>query len=135
MHDPGAVVEGLSSSDVVSPLPTSTTAVVGDDTSSDDSSIYEALESEVWASDDEVMEGVHVYSLARPTRHVFVRWTTYNAVLMDLARQLRLRLRDVIGLHYLAAPTVDQHDAEEGVILQYVNDLPSHWVGTQVRTD
>ena len=53
-----------------------------------------------------------------------MRWTTYNAVLMDLARQMRIPLRDVIGIHYLAAPTVDQHGAEEGVILQYVNDIP-----------
>lgn len=124
MHDPGAVVEGPSL-DVAPPLATSPTNASEDgDTSSAETSNHEASESEIWASDDEVMEGVHVYSLARRTHHVFVRWTTYNAVLMDVARQLRLRLRDVIGLHYLAVPTVDQHEAEEGVILQYVNDLP-----------
>lgn len=105
-------------------LPTTAAAFDDDDTSPDDSSTHETSESEIWASDDEDMEGVHVYSLGRPTRHVFVRWTTYNAVLLDLARQMRFRLRDIIGIHYLAAPTVDQHEAEEGVILQYANDLP-----------
>ena len=122
---PGEVIEGPPSPTVLAPTLPNTAAVDGDgDSSSSDSATQETTESEVWASDDEVMEGVHVYSLNRHTRHFFVRWTTYNAVLMDLARQLRIRLRDVIGIHYLAAPTVDQHDAEEGVILQYVNDIP-----------
>ena len=118
-HAPGEVVEGPP------PPGASIDASIADDASSHDvPSTHEASESEVWASDDEAMEGVHVYSLGRPSHHVFVRWTTYNTVLMDLARQMRLRLRDVIGIHYLAAPTIDQHDAEEGVILQFVNDIP-----------
>ena len=122
---PGEVIEGPPSPAVLATTIPDTMAVDEDGaSSSSDSSTQEAMESEVWASDDEVMEGVHVYSLNRQTRHFFVRWTTYNAVLMDLARQLQIRLRDVIGIHYLAAPTVDQHDAEEGVILQYVNDIP-----------
>lgn len=36
---------------------------------------------------------------------------------------MRVLLRDVFGVHYLEVPTVDQHDAEEGIILQYFDDL------------
>lgn len=121
---PGAVVEGPSMMASSSALPPPVTGEENAALSSSDSSTHESMESEAWASDDEVMEGVQVYSLGRPHRHFFVRWTTYNAVLMDLARQMPLRLRDVVGIHYLTAPTVDQHAAEEGVILQFVNDIP-----------
>ena len=87
-------------------------------------SSQEAYESEIWGSDDEVMEGVRVYSLGRSACHLFVRWTTYNTVLLDVVRQLQVPLRVIVGLHYLAAPTQDQHAAEEGLILQYTGDLP-----------
>eukprot|EP00435_Cladocopium_sp_Y103_P062446 s894_g24.t1 len=83
----------------------------------------EDVDSESLTSAEEALEGVHVYSFRRPAHHFFVRWTTYNAVLLDIARQLRLSLHDVIGLHYLQAATIDQHAAEEAVILQYVGDL------------
>ncbi|CAL1149398.1 unnamed protein product, partial [Cladocopium goreaui] len=39
-------------------------------------------------------------------------------ILLNIVRQLRVLLRDVFGVHYLEVPTVDQHDAEEGIILQ-----------------
>jgi len=44
-------------------------------------------------------------------------------ILLNIVRQLRVLLRDVFGVHYLEVPTVDQHDAEEGIILQYFDDL------------
>ena len=125
LHAPGEVIEEPVNID------TQTLASVrtDDDDETDQQSSNteggaESFESEIWASDDEVMEGVQVYSLGKPSRHFFVRWTTYNAVLMDVVRQLQIRLRDVIGVHYLATSTVDQHAAEEGLILQYVNDIP-----------
>lgn len=84
----------------------------------------EAHESETVGSDDEIIEGVNVYSLGRPTRHFFVRWATYNSVLLDIVAELQVPIRDIVGFHYLAAPTHEQHPAEEGVILQYTMDLP-----------
>ena len=87
-------------------------------------SSLEAHESETLGSDDEIIEGVNVYSLGRSTRHFFVRWATYNTVLLGIVSELQVPLRDIVGFHYLAAPTHDQHPAEEGLILQYTTDLP-----------
>lgn len=75
--------------------------------------------------DDEELEGIHAYSLRRPTRHLLVVWRTYNSILLDIARQCQIPLDHLIGFHHLQAPTNDQHDAEEGVILEYQGDVPT----------
>ena len=43
--------------------------------------------------------------------------------MLNIVQHLRVPLRGVIGVHYLEVPTVDQHDAEESITLQYFDDF------------
>ena len=72
----------------------------------------------------EQWQGVQVYRLGRPVVHCFLRWGTYNAILHEIAHFLGEHLRNLIGIHHVQCALVGQHEAEESVILQYVNDLP-----------
>ena len=74
--------------------------------------------------EDEDLRGVRVFGLAQHPQHCFVRWTTYNSILADILHSLGLHSDFVIGFHSLQATLVDQHAAEEGVILQRVGDVP-----------
>jgi len=68
-------------------------------------------------------QGVQIYRLNRPVVHCFVRWGTYNSILYDIARFLREQLRNIIGIHNVQAVLAGQHEAEDSVILQHVQDL------------
>ena len=68
-------------------------------------------------------QGVQIYRLNRPVVHCFVRWGTYNSILYDVAKFLREHLRNLIGIHNIQALLAGQHEAEDSVILQYVDDL------------
>ena len=74
--------------------------------------------------DEEDLQGVQVFGLRQPTHHCFVRWRTYNVLLFDILHSLGLHRDLAIGHHYLQAQLVDQHDAEEAIILQRVGDVP-----------
>ena len=71
----------------------------------------------------EQWQGVQVYRLGRPVVHCFIRWGTYNAILHEIVRFLGEHLRNLIGIHHVQCALVGQHEAEESVILQHVNDL------------
>ena len=71
----------------------------------------------------EQWQGVQIYRLGRPVVHCFVRWGTYNSIMHDIAHFLREHLRNLIGLHHVQAILAGQHEAEDSIILQYVNDL------------
>ena len=74
--------------------------------------------------DDDDLRGVRVFGLAQQPQHCFVRWSTYNRILEGILTSLELHRDFVIGFHSLQATLVDQHAAEEGVILQRVGDVP-----------
>ena len=71
----------------------------------------------------EQWQGVQIYRLGRPVVHCFVRWGTYNSIMHDIAHFLCEHLRNLIGLHHVQAILAGQHEAEDSIILQYVNDL------------
>ena len=71
----------------------------------------------------EQWQGVQIYRLGRPVVHCFVRWGTYNSILFDIARFLREHLRDLVGTHHIQAVLSGQHEAEDSIILQHVQDL------------
>ena len=68
-------------------------------------------------------QGVQIYRLNRHVVHCFVRWGTYNSIFHDIASFLREHLRNLIGIHNVQAILAGQHEAEDSVILQYVDDL------------
>lgn len=72
----------------------------------------------------EQWQGVQVYRLGRPVVHCFIRWGTYNAILHEIVRFLGEHFRNLIGIHHVQCALVGQHEAEESVVLQHVNDLP-----------
>ena len=71
----------------------------------------------------EQWQGVQIYRLGRSVVHCFLRWDTYNSILHDIARFLREHLRNLVGIHHVQAVLAGQHEAEDSIILQYVNDL------------
>lgn len=68
-------------------------------------------------------QGVQIYRLGKHVVHCFVRWGTYNSILRDIALFLREHLRNLVGSHNVQAMLAGQHEAEDSVILQYVNDF------------
>ena len=74
--------------------------------------------------DEEDLQGVQVFGLHQPTHHCFVRWRTYNVLLFDILQSIGLHRDRAVGHHYVRAELVDQHAAEEAIILQRVGDLP-----------
>ena len=68
-------------------------------------------------------QGVQIYRLGRSVVHCFLRWDTYNSIIHDIARFLREHLRNLVGIHHVQAILAGQHEAEDSIILQYVNDL------------
>ena len=68
-------------------------------------------------------QGVQIYRLGRHVTHCFVRWGTYNSILHDIARFLREHLRNLVGIHHVQTPLAGQHEAEDSIILQHVDDL------------
>ena len=44
----------------------------------------------------EQWQGLHAYRLDQPMFHCFARWGTYNSILLDVVRFLRMRLRNVV---------------------------------------
>ena len=70
----------------------------------------------------ESWQGVQIYRLNRPVVHCFVHWGTYNGILLQIAQFLQVHLRSLTGVHHLQAPLVGLHEAEEAIVLQYVND-------------
>eukprot|EP00435_Cladocopium_sp_Y103_P067557 s39_g30.t1 len=74
--------------------------------------------------DEEDLHGLQVFSLSHEPHHCFVRWTTYNTILFDTLSSIGLSSDQAVGYHYLQAPLIDQHEAEECIILQRVGDIP-----------
>ncbi|CAL1126924.1 unnamed protein product, partial [Cladocopium goreaui] len=75
--------------------------------------------------DEEELQGVQIFQLGRSVHHCFLRWRTYNFVLFDMLHAIGLHRDMAIGFHVLQAPLIDQHHAEEAVILQRVGDIPA----------
>ena len=93
---------------------------------------FEAHESEEESTtpssssfDEEDLQGLQVFGLAQRAHHCFVRWTTYTGVLLDVLVSIGLHRDFAIGFHSLQAALVDQHAAEEAIILQRVGDVPA----------
>ena len=74
--------------------------------------------------DEEELRGLHIFGLHQPHRHCFVRWTTYTNILLDVLRDVGLHRDLAIGFHHVQVPLIDQHVAEEAIILQRVGDIP-----------
>lgn len=68
-------------------------------------------------------QGVQIYRLNRPVVHCFIRWGTYNGILLQIAQFLQEHLRNLVGIHHLQATLTGLHEAEEAIILQHVSDL------------
>ena len=68
-------------------------------------------------------QGLQIYRLGRPLVHCFVRWGTYNVILHEVAHFLGEHLRNLIGINHVQCALVGQHEAEESIILQQVDDL------------
>ena len=75
--------------------------------------------------DEEELQGVHIFQLGRPVHHAFLRWRTYNLILFDMLHAVGLHRDLAVGFHVLQAPLIDQHQADEAVILQRVGDIPA----------
>ena len=73
--------------------------------------------------DEEALQGLWIHQLHQPARHCFVRWTTYNVILFDALQSVGLHRDLAVGFHYVQAPLVDQHEAEESIIIQRVGDI------------
>ena len=78
--------------------------------------------------DEEDLQGLQVFRLGQPGQqpghHCFVRWRSYNMILFDTLHSLGIHRDRAVGFHYVQAPLVDQHEAEEAIILQLVGDIP-----------
>ena len=74
--------------------------------------------------DEEDLRGLHVFGLAQPAYHCFVRWTTYTNILLDVLRVVGLHRDLAIGFHHVQVPLIDQHTEEEAIVLQRVGDIP-----------
>ena len=72
--------------------------------------------------DEEALQGLWIHQLHQPA-HCFVRWTTYNVILFDALQSVGLHRDLAVGFHYVQAPLVDQHEAEESIIIQRVGDI------------
>ena len=89
----------------------------------------EDIEEESTTSDEVVppidqLQGVQVFGLGRHTHHCFVHWNSYNTILFEVLRSLGLQRDAAVGYHYFAVPLIDQHPAEEAILLQRVGDIP-----------
>eukprot|EP00435_Cladocopium_sp_Y103_P051570 s1196_g16.t1 len=73
---------------------------------------------------EEDLHGLQIFGLGREPHHCFVRWATYNAILFDVLSSIGISSDQAVGYHYLLAPLIDQHEAEECIILQRVGDVP-----------
>ena len=69
-------------------------------------------------------QGLHIYRLDKTIVHCFLRWGTYNAILLQIVHFLQEHLRNIVGIHHVHVALTGQHEAEESVILQYVADIP-----------
>jgi hypothetical protein len=91
--------------------------------------LHEALEEESPTSDEAVppneqLQGVQVFGLERHTHHCFVHWDSYNTILFEVLRSMGLQRDAAVGYHYFEVPLIDQHPAEEAILLQKVGDIP-----------
>ena len=89
----------------------------------------EASEEESPTSDEMVLpidqlQGVQVFGLESHTHHCFVHWDSYNTILFEVLRSLGMRRDEAVGYHYFEVPLIDQHPAEEAILLQKVGDIP-----------
>lgn len=80
-------------------------------------------------SDDELLpidqlQGVQVFRYERGPHHCFVHWESYNTILFEVLRSIGLPRDQVIGYHYFQVPLIDQHPAEEAILLQCIGDIP-----------
>ncbi|CAL1126649.1 unnamed protein product [Cladocopium goreaui] len=73
--------------------------------------------------DEEALQGLWIHQFHQPAHHCFVRWTTYNVILFDALQSVGLHRDLAVGFHYVQAPLVDQHEAEESIIIQRVGDI------------
>ena len=78
--------------------------------------------------DEEDLQGLQVFRLGQPAQqpghHCFVRWRSYNMILFDTLHSMGIHRDRAVGFHYVQAPLIDQHEAEEAIILQLVGDIP-----------
>jgi len=74
--------------------------------------------------DEEELQGLQIFGLNRSPHHCFVRWRTYNVILFDILQNIGLHRDLAVGYHYMQSQLIDQHEAEEAVILQRVGDIP-----------
>ena len=124
-HDLAGATLPSSSSNVV---PNDHSVIVPDAIADDVHNEDTAEESPAVTSssfDDDDLQGVQVFGLQQPVHHCFVRWSTYNVLLFDILHSIVLHRDLAVGHHYIPVQLVDQHDAEEAVILQRVGDVPS----------
>ena len=89
----------------------------------------ESAEEESATTDEEIppidqLQGVQVFGLERHPHHCFVHWLSYNTILFEVLRATGIPRDAVVGYHYFAVPLIDQHPAEEAILLQKVGDIP-----------
>ena len=112
-----------SSTDTVHPVPQITNQ--GDRTEEQ----HGIAEEESATSDEELppmeqLQGVQVFGLDQSPHHCFVHWTSYNNILFEVLRSIGLPRDAAVGYHYFDVSLIDQHLAEEAILLQKVGDVP-----------
>lgn len=86
-------------------------------------------EEEGGTTDEEVppidqFQGVQVFGLERRAHHCFVHWNSYNTILFEVLQSMGLTRDEAVGYYYFPVPLIDQHPAEEAILLQRVGDIP-----------
>ena len=81
-------------------------------------------------SDDQIMpvdqlQGVNIFGLDRSSHHCFVHWDSYNTILFEVLRSMGIPRDRAVGYHYFQVPLIDQHPAEEAILLHCVGDVPA----------
>ena len=121
VHDDVRSGAAGSSTDQGVPIRTSQT------TADSERSQEDAEESSL--SDDQTLpidqlQGVNVFGLERSPHHCFVHWDSYNTILFEVLRSIGLPRDRAVGYHYFQVPLIDQHPAEEAILLHCVGDIP-----------
>ena len=70
------------------------------------------------------LQGVNVFGFGRSPHHCFVHWDSYNTILFEVLRSIGLPRDAAVGYHYFQVPLIDQHPAEEALLLHCVGDIP-----------
>eukprot|EP00438_Fugacium_kawagutii_P011473 Skav235191 [mRNA] locus=scaffold1938:49274:69407:+ [translate_table: standard] len=65
-----------------------------------------------------------IYQLDRPTRRLLLKMQTYEIMITDISRKLRIPIQDIVAVHEIGTPLVGVEDTVNNLILQLDGDIP-----------